>query len=472
MKKAPKKAPVGHIEFSIAKDAPSAVRVTLSDSTKDEVIVLEKGGKSLAIGIGKKPTSHRKFILLARKIVALARSHRIAHLSIALTDLLSVVTVEAITPEERVEIFVREAEMANFDFITYKKTPEEGWAFVESVVITHAEGREKATEQAIVRAQTVAYAVNTARTLSNIPGGEMTPEVLADKAKEFTQGTGITLKVLGVPEMKKLGMGGVLGVGQGSDSPPRFIILEYKKGGAKEKPIILVGKGITFDTGGLNLKPTNAIHEMHMDMSGGAAVIASIVAAAQLGLKKNIIGLIPAAENMPSGASYRPGDILRTMSGITIEVTNTDAEGRVVLSDALTYAERYDPRLVVDVATLTGSAMGALGLRASAIFSKDEAIIAKLRELGETSGDYVWPLPLWDEYEKEIKGTFGDIVNSGPSRYGGAIEGAIFLYQFAKKYPWAHIDMAPRMTATPDEHLAKGAAGAPVRLLIKLLETY
>ena len=160
------------------------------------------------------------------------------------------------------------------------------------------------------------------------------------------------------------------------------------------------------------------------------------------------------------------------MSGITIEVTNTDAEGRVILSDALTYAERYNPKLVVDIATLTGAAMVALGTRASAIFSKDDTVLETLKTLGEQSGDHVWPLPLWDEYEKDIKGTFGDIVNSSAVRYGGTIEGAMFLYQFAKKYTWAHIDMAPRMTANSDEFLTKGAAGAPVRLLVKLLETY
>ncbi len=465
--------PVGLIEFSFPKAAPKeAVHVVFSEKKEDELITLEKGTKTLHLGIGTKAFSRRAFILLPRRIISYAKSHRIAHLSIDLQTILSIITLEGISPEERVEIFAREAEIANFDFVRYKTTPEEGWGFVQSIAILGAGTREKEAKKAVGRAKIVAYATNCARVLSNIPGGDMTPKILVEKAKKNILGTGVTLKVLGVSEMKKLGMGGVLGVGQGSDEEPQFLILEYKKGGPKEQPLVLVGKGITFDTGGLNLKPSNSIHEMHMDMSGGAAVIASIVAAAKLGVKKNIIGLIPAAENMPSGSSYRPGDILKTMSGTTIEVTNTDAEGRVVLSDALTYAERYNPRLVVDIATLTGAAMVALGLRASAIFSKDDELLSKLKVMGEESGDYVWPLPLWHEYEKDIKGTFGDIVNSGKSRYGGSIEGAIFLYQFAKKYPWAHIDMAPRMTATDDEYLSKGAAGAPVRLLIKLLETY
>ena len=209
-----------------------------------------------------------------------------------------------------------------------------------------------------------------------------------------------------------------------------------------------------------------------MDMSGGAAVIHAIVLAAKMKLKKNIVALVPAAENMPSGGSYRPGDQLRTMSGKTIEVLNTDAEGRVVLADALSYAKKYKPRLVVDVATLTGAAMVALGVHASAIFSKDEQLIERFRALGEESGDYVWPLPLWEEYEDDIKGTFGDFANTGKTSYGGAISGAIFLYQFAKDYPWVHIDIAPRMTAVDGDHLSKGAAGEPVRLLMRLLETY
>ena len=233
---------------------------------------------------------------------------------------------------------------------------------------------------------------------------------------------------------------------------------------------MLVGKGVTFDTGGINLKPGDSMLGMNMDMSGGAAVIHALAAAARLKVKKNIVVLVPAVENMPSGTSYRPGDILRSMSGKTIQVDNTDAEGRIILADALTYAKRYDPALVVDVATLTGAAVVALGERASALFTQDRDLEQRFRELGETSGDYVWPLPLWDEYDAEIKGTFGDVSNLGKTRWGGAITAAAFLKQFADGYPWVHLDIAPRMTAVEGEYLAKGAAGAPVRLLVKLLE--
>jgi leucyl aminopeptidase len=263
----------------------------------------------------------------------------------------------------------------------------------------------------------------------------------------------------------------VLGVGQGSNAPSRFIILEYFCGKKSERPIVLIGKGVTFDTGGINLKPSDYILGMNMDMSGGAAVIHALAAAARLKVKKNIVVLVPAVENMMSGASYRPGDIIRSMSGKTIEVLNTDAEGRIILADALHYAKRYRPALVIDVATLTGAAMGALGERASALFTEDEALELRLRHLGEESGDYVWPLPLWEEYDDEVKGTFGDVANLGRTRYGGAITAAVFLKQFVDKaYPWVHLDIAPRMTTLPDEFLSKGSAGAPVRLLIKVVE--
>jgi leucyl aminopeptidase len=222
------------------------------------------------------------------------------------------------------------------------------------------------------------------------------------------------------------------------------------------------------------LKSSGGIYEMHMDMSGAAAVIHTVALAARLKIKKNIIALIPAAENMPGNQAYRPGDVLKSMSGKTIEVLNTDAEGRLVLADALTYAKRFKPAVVVDVATLTGAAMVALGLHASGVMTRDEDLATAILEAGEESGDYVWRLPLWDEYEDMVKGTFADLANvaSGASgRYGGAIEGGMFLWQFAKELecPWVHIDIAPRMTAAPGDELAKGAAGTPVRLLLRFI---
>jgi leucyl aminopeptidase len=306
----------------------------------------------------------------------------------------------------------------------------------------------------------------------------MTPSKLASAAVDAAKGLPIELKILDEHTMRELGMGAILGVGKGSEDKPKFIVMEYKGGDEGERPIVLIGKGVTFDTGGLNLKPSDAMYEMHLDMSGGAAVIHSIVLAARLKIKKNIVALIPAVENMPSGSSYHPGDVLRSMSGKTIEILNTDAEGRVILADALHYAKQYKPKLVVDVATLTGAAMVAFGSRASAIFSKDDELLLRVRDLGEESGDYVWPMPLWDEYENDVRGTFGDWANMGKNRMGGAIHGAMFLYQFTKDnsgkqaYPWVHIDIAPRMTSAEGDNLSKGAAGEPVRLLKKIIELF
>jgi len=447
------------------KDKDIAI-VSLNQKDDSEVLVLPTGQKTLSVGAGKtKKISNRTLILTARKIISLARQNKIKKLALNFADF----TFPHLKMDsgEIAELLASSFEMANFEFIEHKTPPDQGWGFVEEIIVA---SKDSAVKKGFGKGQAIGEGVNDCRVLANSPGGVLTPMILARKARAAAKNTSVKVKVLGVKEITKLKMGGVLGVSSGSSEAPCFIILEYL-GAGKEKPIVLIGKGVTFDSGGLNLKPADSMQGMHTDMSGGAAVLSTMFLAAKLKLKKNIVGLIPAVENMPSGTSYRPGDILRSMSGKTIEVLNTDAEGRIILADALTYAKRYNPKLVVDVATLTGAAMIALGQRASAVFTKDEKLEQRLRDLGEKSGDYVWPMPLWDEYEEDIKGTFGDIANTGKTRYGGAITAAVFLYQFAKEYPWAHIDIAPRMTAVEGELLAKGASGAPVRLLIKLLET-
>jgi len=448
----------------------SAGTVAVKKQKDSDVFVLPGGRKSIVIGVSEpEKTSRRKLILLARQIVSLAKANRMKKIAVKFSDF-SFPNVR-LSDRDLGELLATNFEMANFEFVKYKTPPPEGWNFVEEVTVVGKASAE--VKRGVEIGQMVGAEVNACRVLANTPGGDMTPRILAEETRKAARGTRVKVRVLGPREMKKLKMGGVLGVARGSDEEPRFIILEYRGGRKNEKPIVLVGKGITFDSGGLNLKPSKYISDgMHLDMSGGAAVIHAVILAAKLGLKKNVVGLIPAAENMVSGSSYRPGDVLRTMSGKTIEVLNTDAEGRVVLADGLTYAKRYDPRLVVDVATLTGAALVALGQHASAVFTKDENLEQTFQELGEESGDYLWPLPMWDEYEGDVKGTFGDVANSKEPQYAGATQGAIFLYQFAKDYPWAHIDTAPRMVAAEGEYLAKGAAGAPVRLLIKLLEKF
>ncbi|MBI3671544.1 leucyl aminopeptidase [Candidatus Azambacteria bacterium] len=443
------------------------VKISLTEEKENKLFLLSDGSISASVGIqDKKEMNTRKLVSLARKIILFAKTNKLKNIAIDLSDF--VFPSLDISKYELAKILAINFKMANFEFTQFKTASKENWSLVDNVFARGSKVEERAgfKDGAIIGDE-----VNGARVLANAPGGDMTPAILAEEAKKAARGTKVKVKILSEAEIRKLKMGGILGVAKGSDEKPKFIIMEYKNGG-NEKPIVLVGKGVTFDTGGLNLKPSNSILEMNMDMSGGAAVIHAVVAAAKLGIKKNIVALVPAVENMPSGSSYRPGDILRSMSGKTIEVLNTDAEGRIILADALTYAERYKPRLVVDAATLTGAAVVALGQRASAVFSKDENIAKTLCELGERSGDYLWPLPLWDEYEDDIKGTFGDFANTGKTSYGGAINGAIFLYQFAKEYPWAHIDIAPKMTSYDGDHLAKGASGAPVRLLVELLKNY
>jgi leucyl aminopeptidase len=451
------------ITYKTASSSLANVRFVKTESPKDLTVRASDGTLTLEIGI-ERTLSHMALTLLPRRIIALARRERISSLSIDMSGL-----SHKLSPKVWGEMFAVGAEMANYAFTKYKTVPKEGWPDVTE--ISFIQRLPKSFWDGIERGRVIGDEVNRTRDLANTPGGDMTPELLAKSAVEALKGTKAQVTVLDVKEMEKLGMGAILGVGKGSDAPPRFIVIEWK-GKVEKKPIVLVGKGVTFDTGGLNLKPGNSINDMHMDMSGGASVIHALSAIARLGLKKHVIGIVPAVENMPSGSSYRPGDVLRSMSGKTIEIGNTDAEGRVILADALTYAERYSPRLVVDVATLTGAACVALGDKCSALFTKSDTLARRLTEVGDEVGERTWRLPLWDEYEEGIKGTFGDWSNIGKGRDGGAIAGAIFLYQFAKTYPWAHFDIAPVMTTSDGQHLAKGASGVPLRTLVRLVEQF
>ena len=378
----------------------------------------------------------------------------------------------SLSEEEIARELALQGSLASYTFDRYKREEK---TRTLSFVLAVSSPSPRIT-QGLREGSAIAEATTLARDLANTPGGDMTPALLAREAKRIAQHYALRLRVLQERDIKRLKMGALLGVARGSKSRPRFLILEHRPKGrtGKEKPIVFIGKGITFDSGGLDIKPFPHALEMHMDMSGGAAVLGALAGASLLKIPRHIIGLIPAAENMPSGESYRPGDILHSMSGKTIEVLNTDAEGRLVLADALTYAERFKPSLVIDVATLTGASMVALGTRASALFSPSQDLAAYLQEQGEMSGDYLWPLPLWKEYEKEIQSSFADIANINPrSRYGGAIEGAVFLWQFAKNFPlWAHLDIAPRMVATEDDALSKGATGTPVPLLLHLAKEW
>ncbi len=460
----------------IEKAPKQFVRIKLTDESKGtKRFVREKEIETLEMGVGKSAEmNRRKFVILCRSVIQSAKANRCRKIAIQFDRTPELFkNLRDISPEDISQIAAENFEMANFEFNAFKTKPKEGWHMVEEILLY---GKSSSSiEKAVRKGQEIGKAVNACRTLSNTPGGNMTPTLLAKAAKAAVKGLPVKVTMLGEKEMKKLGMGALLGVAKGSTEAPTFTIMEYK--GGKGSPIVFAGKGVTFDSGGLNLKSSNGIYEMHMDMSGAASVIHAVALAARLRIKKPIIGLIPAVENMPGNNAYRPGDVLKSLSGKTIEVLDTDAEGRLILADALTYAKRFKPSVVIDVATLTGASLTALGLHASALLTRDDALAENISDSGESSGDYVWRLPLWDEYEERVKGTFADIKNvpgGSTSRHGGAIDGGMFLWQFAKELecPWAHLDIAPRMTSAPEDELAKGAAGAPVRLLLRFIEQW
>lgn len=409
----------------------------------------------------------RKLFILIRKMIILSKKVKTEKICF---DFNSFVFKEIkISKEELAEILGVQISLANYEFTKYKSKKKE--TFIKEIYIKNC---PKDLEKTLNKGITIGEEINKSRTLSNTPGGDMTPSILTENVKESAKGLPIKISILGESQMKKLKMEAILSVGRGSDEESKFIILEYYGAkNKKEKPIVLIGKGVTFDSGGINLKPSSGLTGMNMDMSGGAIVIHAISLIAKMKLKKNVIALIPSVENFISGKSYRPGDVIYSMSGKTIEILNTDAEGRVILADALTYAEKYNPKVVIDVATLTGASMIALGERISALFTDDDKLSLNLEKIGNITGDYLWRLPMWEEYEAEIKGSLGDFTNisNKNSPYGGAINGAIFLKQFSDKYNWVHIDMAPRMVSIDGDYLAKGATGSPLYLLYKFVES-
>jgi leucyl aminopeptidase len=338
------------------------------------------------------------------------------------------------------------------------------------VLCTEKPALVKLGETSVRSAQIVAEATCLARDLANAPGNEIYPETLAQAARESAERCGFSATVLDEREIKDLGMGGVIGVSQGSTHPPRFLILEH--GRPSKRTVVLVGKGVTFDTGGISLKPSANMAEMKMDMSGAAAAIGTFEAVSRLKLPVHLVGLIPAVENMPSGGSIRPGDILRHYNGKTSEVDNTDAEGRLILADALAYADKYHPAAVIDLATLTGACVVALGHHATGMMGNNSGLMEKLRSAGEKTYERVWELPLFDEYEKQIKSDVADVKNVG-GRWAGAITAAWFLKKFIGDYKWVHLDIAgTAILEESTDYAPKGGSGVGVRLLTEFLRQW
>ncbi|MDQ2077242.1 leucyl aminopeptidase [Marinimicrobium sp. ABcell2] len=312
----------------------------------------------------------------------------------------------------------------------------------------------------------VAKGVALARELGDLPGNVCTPTYLANEAKQLARGqTKLSVKVLEEKQMKELGMGSLLSVSAGSEEPAKLIVMTYQGGAKSAAPVALVGKGITFDTGGISLKPGQGMDEMKYDMCGAASVLGTMKTLIELQAKINVVAIVAAAENMPDGRATKPGDIVTSMSGQTIEILNTDAEGRLVLCDALTYSARFKPKAVVDVATLTGACVIALGSHATGLYSNEDSLAEALLNAGEEANDRAWRMPLWDEYQKQLDSNFADIANIG-GREAGSVTAACFLSRFVKKTPWAHLDVAGTAWRSGAN---KGATGRPVSLLVQYL---
>lgn len=433
--------------------------------------------RALFIGMGKKKEATvRSIKQVAGAAILFASQKKLSHLSVLLTD----DAVEMYGAERLATEAVVAMEMANYAFDEYK-SPEGKVHHITHVAYLGelTPKQTSAFKQGIKNGQIIAGGVNFTRHLGNVIPSVMTPTLLAKQAQDLAkQFPALKVRVLSRPDMKKLGMGCLLGVASGSAEEPKFIILEYFAGKKSEKPTVLVGKGITFDSGGLSLKPADFLNNMKFDMLGAATVLGTMKAAAGLKIKKNIVGLIPTCENMPGGEAYRPDDILVAMNGRSVEIGNTDAEGRLILADALSYAGmKYTPKEVIDFATLTGACMVALGLERSGLFTPVDSIAHTLLSSAEETGEQLWRLPLGEEYSEAIKSEVADISNVGAIRYGGASQGGAFLQFFTLDsktgeplFPWAHIDLSCAYLGPKGKPWVRGgASGFGVQMMLDYL---
>lgn len=378
----------------------------------------------------------------------------------------------ALDAQAAAQAFAEGIELGAYRFWRYRTGLDEGQTFKVERATVFSKTNET-TSVGVAAGQTIARGVNFARDLVNGPGYAMNPPALGDEAVKLGQRVGLRVTVLDMPQLIEQGFGGILAVGKGSEHEPRFIIMEYGEAKAGTPTICLVGKGLTFDSGGLSLKPPEAMETMKSDMGGAAAVFGAMQVAAELKLPLHLVGLVSAAENMPSSNAYRPGDIVKTLSGKTIEVLNTDAEGRIILSDALFYAQRYNPQAIVELSTLTGAIIIALGSHATGMMGTDQSLMDKLSEAGYASGERVWQFPMWDEYHQMVKSEIADLKNLA-GRPAGSITAGTFLAAFVGDFPFVHLDIAG--TAWLDRPAKPydtfGGTGVGVRLLTEFLRSY
>ncbi len=415
----------------------------------------------LLVGLGEEADlREREFRDAARAAVKAAQETGAGTLTLCFTDIRAG-RRDALWKARQVALVAAECAY-RFDSMKSKKTDPRPLAQIELLA---AARDAAAAARGLGQGAAVGAGVSLAKDLGNLPGNVCTPTFLAEQAKKLAREWKLDVEVLERKDMEKLGMGSLLSVAQGSRQPPKLIVLNYAGGPKKAKPVVLVGKGITFDTGGISLKPSPEMDEMKFDMCGAASVLGALRACAEMKLKLNVIGIIPTTENMPGGAATKPGDIVTSMSGQTIEVLNTDAEGRLILCDALTYAERFEPEAVVDIATLTGACVIALGHVASGLYSNKEALARELLAAGDEAYDRAWHMPLWDDYQEQLKSNFADMANIG-GRPAGSVTAACFLSRYAKKFDWAHLDIAGTAWKSGKD---KGSTGRPVGLLTSFL---
>lgn len=429
-------------------------RIILSGLGKKEDLNLEKVRRSTARGVKK------------------AKSLNISSVAIEILQDLTLkgVEIEDITRAQTISSLLA---LYSFDKYYTKKENQDLHKISEIILFsqTNSLGKYAKEIQEGIRSGTViGEATNMARDLGNEPSNFMFPAVLAKKVQDLAKLNKFSAQILNKSQITKEKMGGVLGVSKGSRHEPKFIIMEYKGGKKNDAPYVIVGKGVTFDSGGISIKPSAGMAMMKLDMGGASAVVGVFDAISQLDLKLNVIGLIPAVENMPDGDAFKPGDVLTSHNGMTVEIDNTDAEGRLILADALSYASKYKPAAVVDLATLTGAAVIAIGSVASIVMGNDQKLIDKLIYAGHQTYDRVWQLPLWDEYDKMIDSEIADVRNSGVVREAGTILAGMFLKRFAGNFPWAHIDIAgTAMRNKETDYDPKNATGSGVRLVTQYL---
>ncbi len=416
----------------------------------------------LLVGLGKQePLSAKQY----RKVLATSIKHLKELKVVTATCALTEIAVEGREQKWKTRQIVEIFEASCYQFNQLKSDKKSHLTLNNISIHTQLENLAD-TKAGLTLGQAISSGVSLAKNLSDLPGNICTPSYLAKQATELDKSSNkLAVSVLEEADMQKLGMGALLSVSRGSRQPAKLIVIEYAGGSEQQQPIVLIGKGLTFDAGGISLKPSAGMDEMKYDMCGGAAILGTLSAAANLNLPINIVGLVPSSENLPDGDANKPGDIVTSMSGQTIEILNTDAEGRLILCDTLTYAKKFNPEVVIDLATLTGACLVALGRHPSGLLGNDDILCNDLIAAGETACDSVWRLPLWEEYQDQLKSNFADMANIG-GRDAGTITAACFLSRYAKDYRWAHLDIAGTAWCTGNN---KGATGRPVPLLMQYL---